>query len=191
MRNRLDLAIFGVLLGSGLFVGGFINHDVNYTGGPDYRIIDIDGDRYRVTPGSNGENRAFLVATAGAAILTVSLKHLWKQRRGAPKRPYGKFQLSRDMAAGFALWMVGINTHDYGREVNDGWVSRRNANGEWGPFQDLRYQEPERLGFAGGMLGSVWMSAAAKHYWDARRAGTPNRMLDQAYQDLRLQLLTQ
>ncbi len=115
------------------------------------------------------ENHAFLVATAGAAILTVSLRQIWNQRKGDPKQAYGKFQLSRDMAAGFTLWMIGANTHDYGRYENDGLVNRRNANGEWGPYQDLRYQEPERLGFPGGLSGAIWMSASVRHFWDTRR----------------------
>lgn len=131
----MKLSIFGALLGTGLFIGGFVRHDLNYTGGPDYRVTYINGDRYRVRPGSvvssNEENHAFLMATAGAAILTVSVKHLWRQRNGPPKKPYGKFQFSRDLAAGFTLWMVGANTHDYGRNKNDGLVSRRLPDGRW------------------------------------------------------------
>lgn len=191
----MKLAISGALLGSGLFVGGFARHDINYTGGPDFHTVYSGADQYRVPIGGlwagDDENHAFLVATAGAAILTVSLKHLWKQRNGVPKKPYGKFQLSRDLAAGFALWMVGVNTHDYGQFKNDGLVSWKQPNGTWGPYVDRRYQEPERLGFAGGMLGTVWMSAAAKHFWDARRAGKESKVLDQSYRELRSTLLKQ
>ena len=154
----MKLALLGALLGCGMFIGGFARHDVNYTGGPGYRLVEANGNRYKVPPGglsAADENHAFLMATAGAVILTVSLKHLWNQRRGEPKRPYGKFQLSRDLTAGFTLWMIGANTHDYGRYENDGLVSRRNEKGEWGPYRDLRYQEPERLGFASGTLGVI------------------------------------
>lgn len=171
----MKLAIFGALLGSGLFIGGFIRHDINYTGGPNFITVGSGPYEHRVPHGTGGimagdnENHAFLVATAGAAILTISLKQLWNHHKGKPEKPYGKFQLSRDLAAGFTLWMVGVNTHDWGTFENDGLVSWRNPNGQWGPYIDRRYQMPERLGFAGGMLGTIWMSAATKQYWDTRK----------------------
>ena len=169
----MKLAIFGVLLGGGLFVGGFVNHDIDYTGGPQYRTMSLSpNEEIWVHPDfhiGDKEGKAFLVATAGSMILTASIKHLWTLRKGKPRKPYGKFQLSRDVAAGFTLWMIGANTHDYGRFENDGLVRWRLESGEWGPLRNRRHNDLEKLGFGGGMLGAVWMAAAAKHKWDVRK----------------------
>ena len=86
-RSHSMESLLGMLIGAGLFVGGFSLHDVNYR--QDYRgnntvVLHSEGQEYLI-PRSNfaspdRENLAYLMGPVGAALFALSAKHAWDQR---------------------------------------------------------------------------------------------------------------
>lgn len=81
-------SLLGMLIGAGLFIGGFSLHDVNYR--QDDRanntaVLHSEGQKYLI-PRSNfaspdRENLAYLMGPVGAAIFALSAKHAWNQHK--------------------------------------------------------------------------------------------------------------
>ena len=81
-------SLLGMLIGAGLFIGGFSLHDVNY--GQDDRanntaILHSEGQEYLIPRSNfaspNRENLAYLMGPVGAAIFALSAKHAWDQHK--------------------------------------------------------------------------------------------------------------
>ncbi len=81
-------SILGMIVGAGLFIGGFHLHDVNYR--PDDResntiVTNGDGKKYLVNgrlfnnPERKREFKGYVMGVAGAAIFALSAKHAWDQ----------------------------------------------------------------------------------------------------------------
>ena len=79
-------SILGMLIGAGLFIGGFSLHDMNYR--QDYRgnntVVHSEGKDYLINGRAFGypkrETLAYLMGPVGAAIFALSAKHAWDQR---------------------------------------------------------------------------------------------------------------
>ena len=187
----MKTAILGALIGTGLFIGGFVYHDQDYRGNPDTDLgltyaITNDGTFVGYDTDSK-ENGAYVVGMVGAAILTASLKHAWNQHSDKKStNPYGKFRATLDFLVSSGCLISGANLHDHQWE-SDGYVGRRLGDGTWIAFEpELRKNNEEHLGFALGTIGAVWFGATVKHGWDTRKTSDN---LDRAYRELRLKLL--
>ncbi len=80
-------SILGMLVGAGLFIGGFSLHDLNYR--QDYRgtnttVVDPEGQKYLINGRGFGyptrETLGYLMGPVGAAIFALSAKRAWDQR---------------------------------------------------------------------------------------------------------------
>ena len=78
-------SLLGMLIGAGLFVGGFSLHDRDYREGDrPASLTDSDGTTYLINADhiySNRENWTYLMGPVGAAIFALSAKHAWDQRK--------------------------------------------------------------------------------------------------------------
>ena len=80
-------SILGMLIGAGLFIGGFSLHDMNYR--QDYRgintVVHSEGKEYLINGSALGypkrETLSYLMGPVGAAIFALSAKHAWDQRK--------------------------------------------------------------------------------------------------------------
>ena len=77
-------SILGMLIGAGLFIGGFSLHDMDYREGAQTATQTAsDGTAYLINDDhlhSKRENWAYLMGPVGAAIFALSAKHAWDQR---------------------------------------------------------------------------------------------------------------
>lgn len=186
----MKLSILGALVGTGLFVGGFVYHDQDYRGIPnvDRGLVTTitDNGTYIGRDTDSKENGAYIIGMVGAAVLTASLKQAWNQLQvKKPTDPYGKFRMTLDFLVSSGCLISGINLHDHQWE-SDGYVSYRRDNGSWQTFQPaFQNNGEEHLGFALGTIGAIWFGATAKRTWDS------SWNIKQAYRDFRIQLENQ
>lgn len=193
----MKLAVLGALIGSGFFIGGFARHDINHNSGDSpFDIMWTATNEQYTVPGffytDSPEHRGYELGMFGAAVLTISVKHIWDRRKGKTevKKHYGKIRKALDVLIGGSLVVAGAKLHDYGRWENDGLVRWQKEDGTWGPFQDRKKNTPEHLGFAVGTLGAVWFSLPIKHSWDSWKPGW-NQRLDIAYTRFRARVKDQ
>ena len=77
-------SILGMLVGTGLFIGGFSLHDMDYREGDRPATLTAsDGTTYLINYAhihSKRENWTYLMGPVGAAIFALSAKHAWDQR---------------------------------------------------------------------------------------------------------------
>ena len=114
-------SLLGMLIGAGLFIGGFNLHDMDYREGDRPATLTAsDGTTYLINTDhvhSNRENWTYLMGPVGAAIFALSAKHAWdqhKKRRAAVsmhldqtfdrlRTRLGQGRLSSTGASGFRL----------------------------------------------------------------------------------------
>lgn len=186
----MRIEILGILIGSGLFIGGALEHDTRFNGDHNSyykRYSGTFGDRnrdwYTLVATGDREAIAYWTAMAGATILTISLKHLWNQKNPkVAKQPYKRFRLLRDLAVGTGLVIGGYALHDVDSDWDLPRVSQR-ADGSW-EILSWDSTPEEHWGFAMGALGAVWLGASTKHAWDLRDSKSK---LDKVIMDFRLQ----
>ena len=169
-------SVIGILVGTGLFVGGFVFHDINYKeGGSAYHLYDGHSRRYIIgSPVNSGrEDLAYVAGTVGAVCLAISVKRAWNQRKAKSPtksdRAYGKFRIMHDLITGGTLWIVGGNLHDSVWK-NDGLTSTKtledNYGGRgWRPYQNWSHNKQEHFGYVLGSVGMAWLSLSAKQAW--------------------------
>lgn len=209
-------AILGMLVGSGLFFGGFHFHDVNYRpGGEWYHDSELNGwvsgsitdgntgKRYVVNlPHYNNPDRkkeliGYAMGTAGAAILALSVKHAWdkrekKQADGTDqalerfRRRIGKKEGVIGMLLGLGLSIAGVEFHD-GDYKRDG----RQIVDSWPErFANPPSNIPEHMGYLMGATGGAVLALSVKHvWWGSRSKKDPiSTNLNRAYQRFRISL---
>lgn len=207
-------SILGMLVGSGLFFGGFHFHDVNYRpGGEWYHDSELGGwvsgsitdgntgKRYVVNlPHFNSPDRkkeliGYAMGTAGAAILALSVKHAWDKREKMRtdgtdqalerfRRRIGKKEIF-GMVLGLGLSIAGVEFHD-GDYKRDG----RQIVDSWPRrFADPPSNIPEHMGYLMGATGGAVLAFSVKHAWEGRKKQDAVSMnIDRAYQRFRISL---
>ena len=156
----MKTGILGVLIGSALFVGGFIHHDKGQT----VYLASWDPNPYIYADPTDVESMGFAVGMAGTMIMTASVKHLWNQRKPKTKRqPVDKFRETLQILAGAGLIIAGAELHELKGEFDqtyrtDTW-NRSIADGH-----------KEHLGFFVGAVGTAMLTNSAKNLWDGRKS---------------------
>ena len=84
----VKLAIFGALLGTGLFVGGFVYHDVRFSEFREAEAVRVSPNGYVMFESSYQEEYAYAIGMAGAVILTLSVKHILDSRKQSTTSKY-------------------------------------------------------------------------------------------------------
>ncbi len=185
----MQLSILGALLGTGLFVGGFVYHDVQFYEFRKADAVRVSPNGYVMFESSNQEENAYAIGMAGAAVLTLSLKHIWDSRKNkSSHQAYSKFRKTLDLLLGTGFLIGGIGAHDKHWDRDSPRWSSRNADdpdSEWRMYQKAGNVE-EHFGFALGALGAVWLTASVKHAWDLR--GREQVDLNETFRDFQLQL---
>lgn len=153
----MTTGIVGFLIGTGLFIVGFVHHD------KDEDFFVHRGERLHWYADRNDrENVAYIIGMAGAAIATVSIKHLLN--RDKPKKIkkshwWPQFTIGSGLTYG-GLWLHELKqNHDWNATI-EYTESLRTAK-----MQDnIR----EHLGFGVGAIGSAFIGLSVKQLWDSR-----------------------
>jgi hypothetical protein len=181
----MKLSIFGFLIGTGLFGGGFVHHDTNYEVQTLHSAPDTWSHQYDL---STKENKAYVIGTVGAAIMTLSVQHLLAQRKAeepGQDKAIGKFRTALQMLAGAGLWEAGLWFHELGGR--DDRIEVRFYEGR--EFREKgRDDIREHLGYFVGTLGTVYFTSAAKDMWSMARRDKTKGDLDKAFKQLRMRL---
>lgn len=188
----MKTAIAGAILGTGLFIVGFIYHDVRFDEFRETESIRIGrtdaGHTAVMYESSYQEEYAYVIGLTGAAILGASVKHLWDNRKdnkpSKTDQAYSKFRMTLDLLVGTGFVIGGINAHDKSWERDSPRWSQHYRTKEWEMYQRAANME-EHGGYLLGATGAFWLASSVKHAWDTRRA---ENGLDRAYRDLRIKL---
>lgn len=174
----MKTGILGFLIGTGLFVNGFIHHDYDE---------DIYIHRWQrlhwYADDNNQENKAYLIGMAGAVIATVSIRHLLDRNKPQSSK---KSRWFPKVLLGTGLMYSGLWLHEMG------------GNHDWNATFEHLHEEGERtskvennirehLGFGVGTIGSAGLGLAVKDIWDLRKR-EKQIDLDQVYVKFREQL---
>lgn len=170
-------SIIGMLVGTGLMVGGFYNHDVNYRPSDGLSLVSVHskGKTYAVSStGYNSPERkkeflGYTVGAVGAAVLALSVKHAWQSRhtpRISTDEMFRKFRqkINKKQIAGLAL---GLGMFIAGIEFQDADYKRDGI-----PYKDGRLDlnaipsnASEHFGFFMGATGSAIFGLSLTHTW--------------------------
>ena len=153
--------ILGLLVGGYLFVGGFINHDRDYT----IRAVHDTPASFRHYDDSGGENAAYGRAVAGAALMTWSIQHLWNKSDFAkPRKPSSKFRETLHLFAGTGMGVTGLFLHELGGNYDQTLVMENSYGSP--RTRDVLSPRREHLGFIISTMGTAMATYSAKELWN-------------------------
>ncbi|MCE2440546.1 MAG: hypothetical protein J4F39_14100 [Candidatus Latescibacteria bacterium] len=160
----MKIGILGLLAGSFLFVSGLRGIDNNYT-------VEYWPERtqqlYFAADEDVPESMAFLRGIAGSSLITLSVKHLWNQRKPKIRRdPVNKFRESLQVFLGVGLMAAGFELKDLGPRY-DQTVLFRGNRALSDPAVD---HQKEYYGFMIGAVGSAMTTYSANTLWEGKRA---------------------
>ena len=178
----MKLSIFGILLGTGMFWGGFVHHDV------DEKIYIHQWERLDwYVDSNNGENKAYLLGMAGAMITAISVKSILDRDRDTPPKahkPVKKFRLTMQFLTGIGLMEGGLWLHELGRYYD--WRAVFETP-DFDRVRKLQSNTSEHIGYGVGALGAAGVGLALKDVWDGWRRDEVTSV-DKAYEELRASL---
>lgn len=151
-------AILGLLAGSAVFIYGFSRHDQNQM----HHFI-ANQEMHYFADHRRSEQKAYALGILGSAIMTVSVKHLWNQRKPVTqKRPINKFRETLQLMTGLGLVAIGMETHDLGAHYDQTLTHPKFTN------LTATDHHKETLGFLVGMVGTTLATSASKEFWKHR-----------------------
>ncbi len=173
----MKIGILGLLAGSFLFVSGLRGIDDNYT-------VEYWPERtqqiYFSADEDVPESMAFLRGIAGSSLITLSVKHLWDQRKPKVRQePVKKFREALQIFLGVGLMAAGFELKDLGPRYDQTVLFRGNKT-LTDPAVD---HQKEYYGFMVGAVGAAMTTYSTKVLWEGRKAN-----LDQAYAEFRQHL---
>ena len=143
-------AILGLIAGGLLFAYGVKNSDQNY------RVYRMPSQTFSYYADyTESESKAFGLGVLGSAVMTVSAKHLWNQRK--PRKSQDsvrKLRESIQILAGLGLMASGFELHDLGSRYDQTVVHGSRS------FSPSNHSK-ERLGFMVGMVGTSLFTSSA------------------------------
>ncbi len=163
----MKLSILGIIVGGGLFAGGFVVHDTDYSltqfthpvsGDPVWEASNIWPHAH--SPSDNWEHLGWLMGVTGAAILTMSIDRMQNLDKTVQKAE-SRFRTKWGMLVGAGAIVGGHFLHERGEDDELQLVASRYYNG---PVQwiDARNNPREHLGYFLSAAGASWFTYSAR-----------------------------